>query len=351
MVMDVDISRWILDFLARQPIDDTTLTKLLNTLPILDTDTNLKKLLILRKIESEMSNGNVSEDVLDLLEMMEELEYRDNVKVGDSMKRAYCDVAVDCTIRALENEGLGRYFELVKKIWRNRIGWMLKCENVGLVSYDLINWRDDVENAVGDESVCKEVLVKWKGMDVVESVREFVRDAREMIGPSFLEVACEDDRVREVLGFGAEVDEDDGVCDQTDAAKGGKNDEDGNGCDQTHATKDEDSHDQTNATEASLKERNNTVQDESAGGAAGCESRGELPLPKKSVVSPVKRDESPKPLRRKRKPWSNEEEDTLRKGVKKYGTGNWKIILNMYSDIFDDRTAIDLKDKWRNLIV
>lgn len=114
---------------------------------------------------------------------------------------------------------------------------------------------------------------------------------------------------------------------------------------------DEDSHDQTNATEASLKERNNTVQDESTDGAAGCESRAELPMPKKSVVSPAKRDESPKPLRRKRKPWSNIEEDTLRKGVKKYGAGNWKFILNMYSDIFDDRTAVDLKDKWRNLIV
>lgn len=76
-----------------------------------------------------------------------------------------------------------------------------------------------------------------------------------------------------------------------------------------------------------------------------------MPTPNKSVVSPVKRDESPKPLRRKRKPWSNLEEDTLRKGVKKYGAGNWKFILNMYSDIFDDRTAVDLKDKWRNLIV
>lgn len=205
MVMDEDISRWILDFLARQPIDDSTLTGLLDTLPISNTDTNLKKLLILRKIESEISNGIVSELVLDLLEQMEELEYRDNAKICESMKKAYCVVAVDCTVRVLENEGLGRYFELVKKIWRSRIGLILKCDNAGLVSYDLINWSDDIENVVGNERVCKEVLEKWKGMDVVESVREYVKDAREVMGPSFLEVVCEDDRVREVMGFGAEV--------------------------------------------------------------------------------------------------------------------------------------------------
>ncbi|KAL8087688.1 hypothetical protein AgCh_037728 [Apium graveolens] len=143
----------------------------------------------------------------------------------DIDQKAYCVVAV----RVLENEGLGRYFELVKKIWR---------------------------------------------------------DAREMIGPSFFEVVCDDDEVIKVSGFGWKVDEDGGGCDQTDA--------------------NENSHDQTNATEASLKERNNNVQDESTDGAAGCVSRDELPIvaytPKKSVVSPVKRDESPKPLRRKRKP-------------------------------------------------
>lgn len=76
-----------------------------------------------------------------------------------------------------------------------------------------------------------------------------------------------------------------------------------------------------------------------------------MPTRKRSVASPVKKDESPKPLRRKRKPWSNVEEDTLRAGVKKYGAGNWKFILIKYKDIFDDRTPVDLKDKWRNLIV
>ena len=87
----------------------------------------------------------------------------------------------------------------------------------------------------------------------------------------------------------------------------------------------------------------------------GCTETGNLgrlhlPSPKERVVSPLKKYESPKPLRRRRRLWSNVEEDTLRTGVRKYGVGNWKLILNMYRDIFDDRTEVDLKDKWRNLM-
>lgn len=114
-----------------------------------------------------------------------------------------------------------------------------------------------------------------------------------------------------------------------------------------------DSHLQTNATKPSLMERNNTARtfewDESTDGSASPASRPHLPSPQKRVVSPLKKHENPRPLRRKRKFWSNIEEDTLRTGVMKYGVGNWKLILNMYRDIFDDRTEVDLKDKWRNL--
>ncbi|KAL7225863.1 hypothetical protein ACSBR1_021090 [Camellia fascicularis] len=32
------------------------------------------------------------------------------------------------------------------------------------------------------------------------------------------------------------------------------------------------------------------------------------------------------------------------------GIGNWKLILNSYRDIFEERIEVDLKDKWRNMI-
>ncbi|WCJ17656.1 Telomeric repeat-binding factor 2 [Euphorbia peplus] len=53
--------------------------------------------------------------------------------------------------------------------------------------------------------------------------------------------------------------------------------------------------------------------------------------------------------RRKPHKFSLEEEDALREGVQKYGVGNWTLILNSKQSVFIDRTAVDLKDKWRNL--
>jgi hypothetical protein len=42
-----------------------------------------------------------------------------------------------------------------------------------------------------------------------------------------------------------------------------------------------------------------------------------------------------------------QEVNTLIKGVVKFGEGRWAEILNHYD--FEDRTSVDLKDKWRNL--
>ncbi|PKA56080.1 Telomere repeat-binding factor 1 [Apostasia shenzhenica] len=53
--------------------------------------------------------------------------------------------------------------------------------------------------------------------------------------------------------------------------------------------------------------------------------------------------------RRTVKRWSSLEESTLRQAVAKYGKGNWKVILKSYAEIFEDRTEVDLKDKWRNM--
>jgi len=49
----------------------------------------------------------------------------------------------------------------------------------------------------------------------------------------------------------------------------------------------------------------------------------------------------------KRRDWKNWEVLNLEKGVNKYGCGNWETILANYK--FEDRTATQLKDKYRNL--
>ncbi|KAL7720573.1 Myb family DNA-binding domain containing protein [Entamoeba marina] len=53
------------------------------------------------------------------------------------------------------------------------------------------------------------------------------------------------------------------------------------------------------------------------------------------------------PVKKKKRRFSEEETQNLIEGVKKFGVGRWKNILNNYK--FDGRSCVDLKDKWRNL--
>eukprot|EP00802_Teleaulax_amphioxeia_P019116 Tamp_19337.p2 GENE.Tamp_19337~~Tamp_19337.p2 ORF type:complete len:191 (-),score=42.55 Tamp_19337:519-1091(-) len=50
----------------------------------------------------------------------------------------------------------------------------------------------------------------------------------------------------------------------------------------------------------------------------------------------------------KHRKWQPAEEEALRKGVDEFGEGNWKKIQEGDS-ILKNRSAVDLKDKWRNL--
>ncbi|KAA8541665.1 hypothetical protein F0562_022817 [Nyssa sinensis] len=51
--------------------------------------------------------------------------------------------------------------------------------------------------------------------------------------------------------------------------------------------------------------------------------------------------------------WTAEEEEALRAGVVKHGTGKWKNILKdpEFAPFLTQRSNIDLKDKWRNMSV
>mmetsp|Transcript_26308 Transcript_26308/g.49967 ORF Transcript_26308/g.49967 Transcript_26308/m.49967 type:complete len:427 (+) Transcript_26308:476-1756(+) len=50
--------------------------------------------------------------------------------------------------------------------------------------------------------------------------------------------------------------------------------------------------------------------------------------------------------------WAPYEAEALRKGVDKYGTGKWQMILRdeEYGPVLKDRSNVDLKDKWRCLM-
>ncbi|GMP66424.1 hypothetical protein CsSME_00026791 [Camellia sinensis var. sinensis] len=62
-------------------------------------------------------------------------------------------------------------------------------------------------------------------------------------------------------------------------------------------------------------------------------------------------------MRRKKRPWTAEEEEMLKQGVQKFSTLvnknlPWRKILEFGRHVFDGtRTPVDLKDKWRNILV
>lgn len=294
--MDIDVSGWILEFLLRQTsVDDHTLDELIRVLPLPDHNLSLKKSLLLRKIESDILKGTVSEPVLELLETIQELDHKEGmVEVPETMKAAYCAVAVHCALRLLGGNitKKEKYADVVKMIWKDRALQMEKFFDMPVgsssgmewISEELKSWMCNMKAGVWDpSSVCKNVSVmKYvKCKDVVELVRLYVVEAKEKMGPPFLELVAEklsDDVMKEVTG---------GI---------GK------------------------------------VQNEQQGGE-GNES---------SLIAGLLK-------RRPKRAWSFEEENALWIGVKKYGKGNWKLILTMYPDIFVGRSVVDLKDKWRNM--
>ncbi|CAN1141854.1 Single myb histone 2 [Linum perenne] len=64
----------------------------------------------------------------------------------------------------------------------------------------------------------------------------------------------------------------------------------------------------------------------------------------------MKQEDQSVPKRRRRKRnWSSKEEAALKNGIEKFGAGFWKEILSSRRDEFNERTEVDLKDKWRNM--
>uniref|UniRef100_A0A2P2IPK3 Uncharacterized protein LOC105629849 n=1 Tax=Rhizophora mucronata TaxID=61149 RepID=A0A2P2IPK3_RHIMU len=197
--MDVEIKRWILEFLLRQPISDLLAKKILANIyvPESHVDRRLKKTLILRSIVSEIGEGSVSETILDSLESLEELDRKEGIKITDSMKAAYRAVAVECAVKYLggspqKRRGQGRFFEAVERIWRGRIGRLEKESE--LVTDDLREIRDEIEAAVWDSNACKRLLERNTRNEALSLVRDYVGEAMAIMGPSFLELVARTER-------------------------------------------------------------------------------------------------------------------------------------------------------------
>ncbi|CAL1368401.1 unnamed protein product [Linum trigynum] len=186
---DKDISRWLIDFLVRQPIPVHLLEQVISKLgaSVVESDWRLKKMLTLKQLQSGISNGSVSEEMLDSLELVEQLDRESGNPIPETIKAAYCAVALECTAR-------GTYFDTVQSIWRGRIENLEKLGRTELLTDELKKVRDDVEAAVWDPNVFNRVLESAKGENASSLVEAYLEEAMAVNGPSFLEIAARRER-------------------------------------------------------------------------------------------------------------------------------------------------------------
>ncbi|XP_024029310.1 uncharacterized protein LOC21393956 isoform X1 [Morus notabilis] len=192
---DKTLSRWLLEFLLRNSDDEPFAKRALAVLPIPDDDPRLKKTVLLRTIEYEVSEGLVTSTALENLELIEELDSRRGsaaAAAGDSMKAAYCAVALDCTVRVLVGNGGkpgGKFLNAVKRIWRGRVGRMEKsaaARESRLLSSDLRRCWDEVEAAIWDEGVCRKLMRINTRKDALMLLGAYLKEAWALMGPSFV---------------------------------------------------------------------------------------------------------------------------------------------------------------------
>lgn len=210
--MDIDpiILSWILEFALKRSVDDCRLKSMLETFPIPEDNYFLRKMLLLKQLESDISrNSSLSLTTLEHLEYLEELEYRRGIEnVSDAMKNAYCEVAVEYTVKYLRNEDGdgGKFCNAVKSVWTCRVRKLEKeVEKGGLGSDELFDWRLKMEAAVQDHGVRQRLVKKSKAVNAVDALRAYLKEEREGREPSFLELVADrlknDETLKKLLGL------------------------------------------------------------------------------------------------------------------------------------------------------
>ncbi|KAI9159785.1 hypothetical protein LWI28_001894 [Acer negundo] len=188
--MDDDVSRWVMEFLLRHSTSDQLINKALSKLPVSNHDFRCKKAVLLRSVQSEISEASVSETVLECLGTVADLDEKEGLSLGDSLKAAYCAVAVECTVKYLGLGGGGsaeRFFDAVKRVWRDRVEGLVAAGSELVATEEVEQWRDEMEAAVWDVNVRKRLVKMNTRNDALRLVRVYLGEAWAVMGPTFLE--------------------------------------------------------------------------------------------------------------------------------------------------------------------
>ncbi|CAA7387656.1 unnamed protein product [Spirodela intermedia] len=399
--MDPREVSWVRGFLLEHPIEEWLAKEILLCLPNPQLlDPRLKKALLLRRLSFDVSSDRLSEDTLRSLELLEELDRSlGAASPPKALVAAYCAVAAELTLSPLRDprskvSAEADFFEAVNRIWNCRVVDVERSVARGLVGEGLMRWRTAIKEALGS-AAARERLLRWNtGWEAAASLREYLRVALKEMGPQLLELVA-----RAVIDDEEEEEEEEeavdakpsnsGVCQEAVERKEQSLDEgpsDARGGDEPveisgggldvepskesleqstsaetertaalaeqaspDASMDEDHRSKELGLVSSPEEDENAVQSPS-GKSSSCSRGAHLATPRRRRVPSLRLQEIAKFVRtRKIKRWTPQEEDALREAVKKHGKGNWKIILHSHREAFEERTEVDLKDKWRNM--
>lgn len=132
---------------------------------------------ILEGIFMEIEEGVVVEKNLERLENLVEILQKEGSKVPESVKEAYCQVAVECTVKCLayEKDAKEAYTEAFRSIWLRRI--MPLCDKVScLVTRDLLNGCRRLWTAHNDAKACKTLMDDNTRDKALVSLRKLVSE-------------------------------------------------------------------------------------------------------------------------------------------------------------------------------
>lgn len=132
---------------------------------------------ILEGIFIEIEEGVVMEKNLERLENLVEILHKEGSKVPESVKEAYCQVAVECTAKCLayERDAKKAYTEAIRSVWLRRI--MPLCDKVScLVTRDLLNGCRRLWTAHNDEKACMSLMDENTKDKALVSLRKVVSE-------------------------------------------------------------------------------------------------------------------------------------------------------------------------------
>ncbi|KAE8677375.1 hypothetical protein F3Y22_tig00111522pilonHSYRG00052 [Hibiscus syriacus] len=302
------------------------------------------KALILRSIQKRM-DYYFHDGVLESMILVDELDRGRGVHASDAMRKAFCALAVHRTLMWL-HLSWDDYFDAVRRIWVKEIGDLELSGASCLISTDLARWRKDIEAALWDRETAKRLL----RIETADEVRRLVR--------VYLEEAFKPKRLHSEGSQGHGNNEqgapNEAIKKDHDSIDGNALIPFANHTGEPSQTK-EGNEDFSRARPKkvpSTKDRNATARTEledSVDDSSQGTNRCTLPSPRTEHISLLNVDEPKRWMRRRKvNKWTYEEENALAEGVRKYGY-QWTRILETYQEICRERTAVDLKDKWRNL--